>query len=191
MKPRLICRLPEVIHTPNMAMQQHLGSGWRYMPWLPSIGLKMCTSRASRLAKPNDSMLFQKRGSHVHHQHSQNNESFTSTPNAHTIRTVATPSTTTTTSIVSSKVRNSGNASRRLSSWTTTPMPNRNTASNRQSTSSPLPSQQPSTFSKDSDASDPSLQRQSSKDSDRRKSKMNFGDVGGIRRVFLRKRNDR
>ncbi|KAK5082849.1 hypothetical protein LTR05_006730 [Lithohypha guttulata] len=135
-------------------------------------------------------------GSQVSHNHSHSTRSPTLTSTSiNNSTTVTAPTTTTTTTIISPKTRVSAlnNNTRRVSSWSTTstPLATNNNSGRPSAISTPQGSHldRTSSVSAESSTSANHLTQQRSK-SPRRRSIMGLGDVGGIRRVFLRKKSD-
>lgn len=143
-------------------------------------------------------------GSQTHHPHIPS-----TTPITNRHSTIVTSPTTTTTMVMSSRVRtpNAGNTSRRVSSiispTTPTPAPTGTAAPKTDTNTRPAAVSSPigSVLSQISSGSGSSgsyatantnVSKSKKGDTEgRRKSMMNFGDVGGIRRVFLRKKSDK
>lgn len=147
-------------------------------------------------------------GSHTHHPYIPG----TTTPITHRHSTIITsPTTTVTTTMSSRRTPNTGNTSRKISSINTSTTPTPAPISPPTPVSAPIASTKPtvnnatrpvvqsspigselSQPSSGSSGSHTTLSRTKDGDADgRRKSVLNFGNVGGIRRVFLRKKSDR
>ena len=142
-------------------------------------------------------------GGQSHHQHPTHNPTQHTNTNTNpaprtngNTTTVSTPTTVITTTFSSS--RNHGSLpSRRFSSWSTmpssTPAQSVNTSIRPSAVSSPQGSQ----LSKTSSGSSGSFATANTSkfgtrsDTDKKKSRMSLSDVGGIRRVFLRKKSDK
>lgn len=122
-------------------------------------------------------------GGQIPHHHSHHSHASPSTPTS-TTTISSSPFMTTTTTISSSKPRaTAAPSSRRVSSWSMMSTPvSTNNANQRFST---ISTGQESQLSQISSASS---ERSSSS---KKKSRMSLGDVGGIRRVFLRKKSDK
>lgn len=136
-------------------------------------------------------------GSQLSHNH-QHSPSITVTPSS-TASTVSTAPITTTTTIFSAKKRGPATTSKRLSSWTMNPissMTSNNSSVRPQMTSSPASSHLSRASDTSSETKNSSLTASASKDTarpttERRKSRMNLGDVAGIKGLFSRNRSDK
>ncbi|KAK5945008.1 hypothetical protein PMZ80_002211 [Knufia obscura] len=136
-------------------------------------------------------------GSHPHHQHSTEHSNVSTTPKAGSNTTTITTPTIVTTTTVSSSRKYGSLPSRRFSSWSTmpaTPTTSTNTTNARPSAiSSPQGSQlsQTSSGSSGSFVTPNTSKANGRNEIDKKKSRMSLSDVGGIRRVFLRKKSDK